>query len=251
MSKKKLGAFGLLVLVVGICFATDFITLSAYESESSVSVDRQSASVLISRVNTLLTNIGASGVTITSAARPDGSETLHPKSRAIDLRFNQKLYDDIVANISGSGLRVECIDCIREEGQPIHIHLDIGGLNGEGLPLGRFFHIRHKHNIPYMGNLNINTYGNLQLKQFYGPPSYGETPLIDIIETYYILRLHMPIFVTHGNETATVQEIQLISNNKIRNNINTNRGYNISGQVFFGHTGHHHTPIILSVENIN
>lgn len=140
MLKRIFVILGLLILVIGICFAEDFITLSAYENASSVSVDTKSASILISRVNALLTDVGASSVTITSAARSDGSPTLHPKSRAVDLRYNQTLYNNIVANIGGSGLRVECIDCIREKNEDDHIHLDIGGPDGQGLPLGRFFH---------------------------------------------------------------------------------------------------------------
>ena len=138
MPKKLLVVMCLLVLVVGICFAKDFISISDYESASRVNVDRQNASVLISRVNALLTKIGASSVTITSAARSTGGQDLHPKSRAVDLRWNQSLYNSIVSNIAGSGLRVECIECIRENGEADHIHLDIGRSNSD--PTGRFFH---------------------------------------------------------------------------------------------------------------
>ena len=138
MSKKIIVVFGLIVLVIGICFATDYITLSQYEAQSSVSVNTQNASILISRVNALLTRVGASNVTLTGAARDWGDANLHPESRAIDLRFNQTLYDNIVNNIAGSGLRVECIECIRKLGQADHIHLDIGRSSSDSV--GRFFH---------------------------------------------------------------------------------------------------------------
>jgi hypothetical protein len=142
--KKALVSLMILVLVVGICFAEDFVTLSVYENLSSVGVNSQNASTLISRVNRLLTAIDASGVTLTGAARNWGDADLHPKSRALDLRWNQSLYNDIVANIDGSGLRVECIECIRilHQRDPStnqdHIHLDIGRTNNDAT--GRLFH---------------------------------------------------------------------------------------------------------------
>ena len=144
--KRMILAGLLLAAAAGLCFAKDFITLAGYWAGSKVAVNEENAAVLVARVNALLTSIGAPGVTITSAARPDGVEELHPQSRAIDLRWNQRLYDDIVANIGGTGLRVECIDCIRELRQADHIHLDIG--RGSGDALGRWFgetvnHYRH------------------------------------------------------------------------------------------------------------
>jgi hypothetical protein len=251
MNKKILIIFGLFVLAVGICFALDFITLSAYESASTVSVDRQNASALISHINTLLTNVRASGVTITSAARSGGSPTLHPKSRAVDLRWDQNLYNNIVANIGGSGLRVECIECIREIGQADHIHLDIGGPNGEGLPLGRLFHLNHDYTITNnQDSYNLTTYGNIVIKQFYGPPNFGETPAIDRVENCYILRLHRPITLRKGGYSETVQEIQLILYNPGSQNFNINQSYYVAGKAFFWETGHHHTPIMIDVERV-
>jgi hypothetical protein len=101
-----------------------------------------------------------------------------------------------------------------------------------------------------MGDLNLVTYGNIVLKQFYGPPNYGETPAIDSIETFYVLILHGPMTIKHGSETVTVEEIQLTSNNNIKN-INANQKYYITGRASFWQTGHHHTPIIISVDRIS
>jgi hypothetical protein len=234
MKKYILLILFLLLLVVGICFATDFITLSDYEKISKeVSVDRQTASTLISRVNTLLTNVRATGVTITSAARASGSPTLHPKSRAVDLRWDINLYNNIVTNIGGSGLRVECIDCIRQNGEAEHIHLDIGGPNGEGLPLGRFFHINHEYNIPTSQHyINLTTYGMIVRK-----------------ENYYALKLHRPITFTEGRFVETIDTIQLLFYNNT-SNYDINRSYYIYGRLSFWETAHHYTPIILAVERV-
>ena len=98
--------------------------------------------------------------------------------------------------------------------------------------------------------ININASGNILLKQFYGPPNYGETPEIDKIESYYVLQLNEPITFTRGYITETVEEIQLIiiDNKNIELNISWN--YIVTGNAFFAETGHHHTPIIIIVNMI-
>jgi len=144
MTKKILGiTLIMMVIGVGSVFALEeIISIEEYERASRISINRANAQELLWRVNTLLKGAGVSSVRINSAARSGGSPTLHPHSRAVDLAWNQNLYNYILRNISGSGLRLECIDCIRASGESSgHIHLDIGGPNGEGLPLGRMFHL--------------------------------------------------------------------------------------------------------------
>ena len=226
----------IIIFAVGICFATDYITLSDYERASrDVSVDRQNISVLLSRVNVLLTEIRAPSVTINSAACTSGSPTFHPRSRAIDIQWNENLYNNIVANINESGLRIECIECIRQEGSSTgHIHLDIGGPNGEGLPLGRLFHIETiRYNIPELDVLRIKTHGRIVR---------GE-------RDYIYLKLHRPVILISDTYTETVNEIQLIYHNNI--SFNVNQSYYIEGEAFVWQTAHHLTPIILSVDRIS
>jgi hypothetical protein len=99
-------------------------------------------------------------------------------------------------------------------------------------------------------DFKINVYGNISLKEFYGSPNYGENPETDNIETYYVLKLIEPIIISEYLELEKGEEIQLILNNNIKRNFNTNLNYNINGMAFFAQTGHHHTKIILVVDDI-
>jgi hypothetical protein len=98
--------------------------------------------------------------------------------------------------------------------------------------------------------VNIDIYGTLLLKQFYGPPNYGETPEIDKIESYYVLQLYEPITFEKDFETETVEEIQLIFKDNVEKEFEIGWGYIIEGNAFFAETGHHHTPIIIIVNKI-
>ena len=96
--------------------------------------------------------------------------------------------------------------------------------------------------------VNVTISGRLIVKQFYGPPNYGETPQIDRVETHYVLQLSETISFKQDALTATVGEIQLIFDNNT--GLITGRHYVIDGEAFFAETGHHHTPIIISVNRI-
>jgi hypothetical protein len=103
--------------------------------------------------------------------------------------------------------------------------------------------------LPNQNEIKIN--GNIVLKQFYGPPNYGETPEIDRIEDHYVLILYEPISFSNGFEIIIVEEIQLIFNiNKTIRNINSNWDYIVTGEAFFKQTGHHHTPVVILVVDL-
>jgi hypothetical protein len=133
MIKRIVTLLTVLILMSGYGFAEDYISLSDYVSRSTITVNTENAEILISYVNQLLTYIRASDVYVTSGARRrrDDYPNLHPRSNAIDLRYDSSLYNDIIDNISGFELRVECIHCIRYLDQDDHIHLDTGGRTGE------------------------------------------------------------------------------------------------------------------------
>ena len=99
-------------------------------------------------------------------------------------------------------------------------------------------------------HVDINIFGRIMLKQFYGPPNYGETPEIDKIESYYILQLYEPIIFEQGLRIETVEEIQLIYRNNINIEIITDWSYIIDGEAFFAETSHHHTPVIITINRI-
>ena len=97
---------------------------------------------------------------------------------------------------------------------------------------------------------NIKINGNIILKQFYGPPNYGETPEIDMTESYYVLKLNELISFSNEINMITVEEIQLILDINNIGNINSNYDYLVVGKAFFAETGHHHTPVIILVDLI-
>jgi hypothetical protein len=115
----------------------------------------------------------------------------------------------------------------------------------------------HRYNFYDRDYINFHIYADVLLKQFYGPPNYGETPEEDIIEYHYILKLYDPITFSKGMRDdvieITIEEIQLIFNNEeMIKIIDLNwRGHVVWGKLYFSETGHHHTPLIMVVDRIN
>ena len=101
--------------------------------------------------------------------------------------------------------------------------------------------------------------GTLVRKEVFGPPNYGETPKTDQVVTYYVL--DMPIMITIDFES--------IENSEIKNQKSTSylqiagsfdavelsklvgQKVSIQGKLFPATSGHHITPILLSVEKFN
>ncbi|GHV07140.1 hypothetical protein FACS189485_16940 [Spirochaetia bacterium] len=108
----------------------------------------------------------------------------------------------------------------------------------------------HWYNFYNEEYIDFHTYGIVKLKEFYGPPNFGETPSIDKIEYHYVFILLEPITFKKELEIVTVEEIQLIFPNGIKKEIEDGGGYIIEGRLFFAETGHHHTPVILIVNRI-
>jgi hypothetical protein len=129
MAKKGLIALILIVIGAAAAFA-EIISFEDYEAASSIPVNRTNAQELLWRVNNLLEKVGAYHVTVTSGARDSGGAQTHRLSNAIDLRWDASLYERLKNNISGSGLRLELIEGIRNLGQTDHIHLDIVDARG-------------------------------------------------------------------------------------------------------------------------
>jgi hypothetical protein len=124
MLQKILGiALILAVIGAGSVFA-EIISIEDYEAASSISINRSNAQELLWKVNNLLDKVGAYRVRVTSGARDWGGAQTHRLSNAIDLGWDPALYEKLKNNISGSGLRLELIEGIRNAGEADHIHLD-------------------------------------------------------------------------------------------------------------------------------
>ncbi|MDH6233129.1 hypothetical protein M2281_003740 [Mesorhizobium soli] len=92
--------------------------------------------------------------------------------------------------------------------------------------------------------------GDLSRPIFAGPPNYTDVRQGDAPEPAYILKLHTPICVT-GDEflgdNANVDRIHLIDDGKVLRQW-LGKSVSIVGKnMFGGHTGHHHAPLLMTV----
>jgi len=92
--------------------------------------------------------------------------------------------------------------------------------------------------------------GKIVTKKFYGPPNYGETPDTDAIESFYFLILDKPIIIETNGTTDKVSEFQMILFNKYQKTISEQAEYIIRGNLFLAHTGHHHSKVLISVNEL-
>ena len=101
--------------------------------------------------------------------------------------------------------------------------------------------------------------GIVALEQHFGPPCYGESPQTDSVELIAVILLDEPVSVEgdadpqslNGTSYTDVRKLQLV------------RGYSdlpfspyagkhvvVSGTLYEGFTGHHHTDVLIRVETI-
>jgi hypothetical protein len=102
----------------------------------------------------------------------------------------------------------------------------------------------------------FDIYGSVLLKPFYSPSIHsihGEILKEEQIEFYYVLELYEPITFSSKLKTITVEEIQLIFDNKdLIKNIDLEWvGHIIGGKLYFSDNDSYHTPLILVVTRIS
>lgn len=103
--------------------------------------------------------------------------------------------------------------------------------------------------------------GTVSRETFPGPPNYESIDDGDTPETYWILTINAPQCVTaESTESGTLYEVaksttrfQLTFEDasiyKSQKNLVEN-GAVVEGQLFAGHSGHHHTKALISVKSI-
>jgi len=94
--------------------------------------------------------------------------------------------------------------------------------------------------------------GRVVFTTFFGPPNYGENPDTDSKEKQAILKLEQPICVnadpkTYEDAEASQAEVTLVPIQKIGFNQYTNKRIQVTGNLFHAISGHHHTPVLISV----
>lgn len=111
-------------------------------------------------------------------------------------------------------------------------------------------------NVPSYEPTVVVLNGKLTVKRFYGPPNFGENPETDAKEDVQILSLNKPINVRDynpdmGNETSieSVNELQLVLSLPHKKFVD--KTITVSGTLFYAHTGHHHTDVLMDVRSVD
>lgn len=105
----------------------------------------------------------------------------------------------------------------------------------------------------------VSLKGTLVRKTFPGPPNYESVSKGDAAETYWLLRLAQPICVDAntkepdlGGPHTDLRLIQLVVKPQVYKNKAALVGKSVvaSGTLFEAITGHHHTPVLLTVTTL-
>jgi hypothetical protein len=105
----------------------------------------------------------------------------------------------------------------------------------------------------------VNVTGSLIRKTFAGPPNYESVRKGDRPETYWLLKLSGPVCVSEDKadpdlnpSQAFITQIQLVLDPELYKSEKPLVGSKVvaRGTLFGAHTGHHHTPVLLSVKSI-
>ena len=98
--------------------------------------------------------------------------------------------------------------------------------------------------------------GKLVRKTFAGPPNYQDIHKGDAPETIWLLKLDSPICVDQDSSQPdlntsqkNVRSVQLVLNNESHERAKSLSGQRVqvAGTLFAAITGHHHTPVLLTV----
>jgi hypothetical protein len=106
----------------------------------------------------------------------------------------------------------------------------------------------------------VTIQGSASLKPAYGPPGFGEDPKHDTREDYLALTLDTPACMTASSKAHTddvaepdIKTIQLVFHNgeafqQAKQWIG--KQISVTGSLYHGFTGHHHTTVLLTVKAI-
>ena len=105
----------------------------------------------------------------------------------------------------------------------------------------------------------VKVTGTLTRKTFPGPPNYESVRMGDRAETYWFVELRSPVCVLEDKADPDlnpsqdqVREIQLVLESAMYKTYSGLIGRHVvtQGTLFGAHTGHHHTPVLLTVKSI-
>jgi len=105
----------------------------------------------------------------------------------------------------------------------------------------------------------VTLHGSLIRKTFPGPPNYSDIHKGDRAETYFLLNLDSPICLDMDKSDPdlrprqkNVRTVQLVLEEGMYDRFKLLLGKEVvaRGSLFAAHTGHHHTPVLLTVSNL-
>ena len=111
----------------------------------------------------------------------------------------------------------------------------------------------------YFFNKKATLTGTLIVKNFYGPPNYGETPKQDKIERHYVLKLDKKIDVISLGDTegfdidseygVEIIQITFTTKESIIKSFK-NKKIQMTGILFPSINAQQHTPVMIEVKSI-
>lgn len=105
--------------------------------------------------------------------------------------------------------------------------------------------------------IKVELSGTILAEEFYGPPNYGENPATDSKEQVLILNLDAPINVIAVLHTGPDQDsyynerhVQLVDLANLPLTDFIGQHVSLYGTLFEKENGHHHTDVLMDVQNI-
>jgi hypothetical protein len=99
--------------------------------------------------------------------------------------------------------------------------------------------------------------GKVYIFDAFGPPGFGENPEADAKETYFGLTFISPICVrgrpgdpVNSQTEWHVGVVQLVVPDALRPRIASGEGVRLTGVLFHGFTGHHHSDVLMDVTKV-
>jgi hypothetical protein len=102
--------------------------------------------------------------------------------------------------------------------------------------------------------------GTLRLRDHAGPPNYESVAAGDRLERHWMLVLDRPLYVAADPDSdlnhegaRRVEEVQLVVMPKsgVDASQHRDRRIRVEGRLFTAHTGHHRTPVLLTVRALS
>jgi hypothetical protein len=106
----------------------------------------------------------------------------------------------------------------------------------------------------------VTLLGTIDTLMRFGPPNYGEQPLVDVAVVVPVLRLKVPIDVpgdsASGLNQQTEQNVSLVQlvlppGDSLDCIEHLGQSATVRGSLLHSHTGHHYAPILVLVEKVD